>query len=1259
MSLTGFDLPPPRTWQAFEALCHDLFAREWHVSDCHRCGRNGQRQHGVDIFARVQDGWFAVQCKWVSRSAEITAADIREIAREAQTFRPALTHLVVATTAANDASLQAAAREISEAQSADNLFTLSLACWDDIIARLDVFPAVVQRHYAALARISTATDEIRTQYKSRIDAFVGQYLNGDGDGIPFIGREADLDFLDRWIADRQSPYALLRAPAGRGKSALMANWTASLGASVILIMMPISVRFRTNFAKVVFESLLLRLAPIHGLDPPNINNLDVERARGLVSDLLSRPLPDGLRLLVVLDGIDEAADFEIDADLFPANPPEGLKMICTGRSLPLRSDPLEALTQKHFTLSTLSTPRVTDALMRANVDPKSAVEIARVAQGDPLLVRLYLEGIRSGDLPTTQLRNTPLGLGGYFEVWWADQQKLWGLLAESQVMLLESTLCFLGCAIGPLSKDDLLDYVRTSSSPTLFEFDRVLKSLERWIAGRGRTNDLVLSHPRFADYIREEWMGTTMVAITEAKIIAWGQTHLDALDGSEVGKIPAYLIANFGAHLERGGRQEACFERLSRRSWAEQCYTQDPSMRGFLADVERRTEAARQELAHEENRVCALLAFIDCTLTTATVRSIAKGLPANLYVAALRLGIWSGEAVFDYLITTDGERINATALIELAKAVGPDRSREILTLALAQGGRGKRAELLRRIYPALAETEQVYIVSELLAAAAKSGFDTSQGPPLPNVISLRIARAIAAIADRVSALALMLPWLDEAEKVEVECEIEDLIITRPAEFREGVYYNGALQNLSAARRIRVVESILRGLEDDQQRRAALVEIGYDPAPEMVDLFLDCIAHIEDDWIRAEALRIVARSVVNDRIQAYLDLAQRITPEQARAVALGALARHHAGDWAGDALQICRTVQMHPSSRAPILVDISHHVGDRIRLEIEPLLIGDLNAPTDSRAWDENDPDWLLSDFAFTFVDATPANTVRILAEIAEGEVRARSAANLAVEGPPTVRAQALALLAGVEGQWGVLEAYAHVLAHCAEEERAGILKLAVAFARRQGILAELVSLAVERRWNLGSDIGVDLVQEVLELGSVQDWPDLAHMLITLAPLTSMDGTSDAIRISELIDPSFHKDAVVSAYSGFDQSGSENTARRRAFTSPSFRGESNLTYSRAAFMQAVRYSDHGRINNPTWFDMLVRQPYGEVQEATIELLSWASKQHRGVVLQALSGLAPAIHLLGGQPAADGLVSLLRSNVEAWGDATRSSGVARHG
>ena len=92
---------------------------------------------------------------------------------------------------------------------------------------------------------------------------------------------------------------MLAAPAGRGKSALLVRWSRTLAAreDLAVVFFPVSIRFSTNLAQVVFPTLAARLAALHGEILQVRPDASVEMWRGLVANYLARPLPEGQRLI--------------------------------------------------------------------------------------------------------------------------------------------------------------------------------------------------------------------------------------------------------------------------------------------------------------------------------------------------------------------------------------------------------------------------------------------------------------------------------------------------------------------------------------------------------------------------------------------------------------------------------------------------------------------------------------------------------------------------------------------------------------------------------------------------------------------------------------------------------------------------------------------------------------------------------------------------------------------------------------------------
>ncbi|MEO6603623.1 MAG: restriction endonuclease [Polyangiaceae bacterium] len=128
VGFSGFDLPPPTDWQAFERLCRDLWASIWDDPNTQMHGRGGQEQAGVDIYGRPRTGggFSAVQCKRkgnVLDNAEISERELREEVEKAKTFTPALTgEFILAFTGKRDAKIQAVARAIAEEHKPAGLF---------------------------------------------------------------------------------------------------------------------------------------------------------------------------------------------------------------------------------------------------------------------------------------------------------------------------------------------------------------------------------------------------------------------------------------------------------------------------------------------------------------------------------------------------------------------------------------------------------------------------------------------------------------------------------------------------------------------------------------------------------------------------------------------------------------------------------------------------------------------------------------------------------------------------------------------------------------------------------------------------------------------------------------------------------------------------------------------------------------------------------------------------------------------------------
>ncbi|MER5377126.1 hypothetical protein [Streptomyces sp. NPDC002553] len=559
-----------------------------------------------------------------------------------------------------------------------------------------------------------------TDYAQRVGNFLVEYLGAPGRPVPFGGRRRETGLLDAWLADPAAPPCLLLcAAAGQGKSALLVRWSRALldrGEAVAFV--PASIRYRTNLAGVFFPALAARLAGLHGDEAPLDSHAPAEVWRGVVADYLARPLPDGRRLLVVLDGLDEAADWEAGADLLPAVPPPGLRVVVSARTTaaaPTGGDWLRTLgldgpgRAVSLPLAGLTED---DVLRLVGAEaPGPARQLHRLSGGDPLLLSLYLRDGRPEDL--TGLAATPPGLAGYFDRWWAEQRHQWrdrygafeALEVERRVGAL---MALFSRAAGPLGRDDLTALDPQSPPHAIAS---ALVPLTRFLLGDGRT--YALAHSRLGEYWAERHLGAAESRRLDRRFAAYGLALARELGegGLAPAEVSPYVVQYLSAHLDRiaAGPEERL--PLVHERWRQAWQHVEGTDSGFLADVRacRRTLGEANGRAVAEGRAAPYLAEeVRCVLTENSVVDQSRNLSPALLSALVERGMWSA----------------AQALAHARRLPDPDtRSRALLSVAerLPEGQR--RAVCGEAI--AAAEEEGVYdretLLGDVLPWAARLG----------------------------------------------------------------------------------------------------------------------------------------------------------------------------------------------------------------------------------------------------------------------------------------------------------------------------------------------------------------------------------------------------------------------------------------------------------------------------------------------------------------------------------------------------------
>jgi hypothetical protein len=804
-----------------------------------------------------------------------------------------------------------------------------------------------------------------TIFSAQIDNFRAEYLGSPKHPVPFGGREGSLALLDAWLdGAAEPPYLMLTAPAGRGKSALLVRWTQRLllRQDLAIVFVPVSIRFGTNLAGVVFPAVTARLAALHGEKLTVDGNTTADVWRGMMADYLARPLPIGRRLLVVLDGLDEAADWKLGPDLFRMSPPKGLRVLVSAR---VRGDEPSWLASlgwdrlevgRAMDLACLTREGVADVLVQMGC-PLDELgrrvdivgELYRLSEGDPLLVRLYVDDLwaRRGEvtrLKPKDLRTIQPGLKGYFQRWWDDQRLLWGAQTPLREPAVQGLLNLLSCALGPLSREDVLRLAPSELGLTTWTMEEALSPLVRLVIGDGRGQGYIFGHPRLWEYFHER-LSRREQQETELEFLAWGEQTLAELNGGQLAPAGAspYLVQFHGAHVERAGLGPQKLLALASDGWRRAWEALEGSYAGFLNDVNRAWEAAvkaNDTLIQRGGHAAHLDAEVRCALCHASVLSLAGNIPPAILKAAVEQGELSAiqglvharhapmraqqAEALAVLATHVGEHHRAQILnqaLEVARSIENVRDRTHMLALLAQHlpeplrtqtleqllGEaqaieygGIRSDLLAELAPHLSGLllEQALVAAQSIADSSwRSCALRALAPHLSGSLleqALEVARNIGDEDIRSLALAGLTPYQPEAS-----CRHLLVQILEDAQNISSEYYRScALAELAPRLNSPLLERALDAswkIGNDGYRLKALVAITPRlPEPlrtHMLAQTLDEAQNSEFDKDTSSALAVLVSHLSGPLLERALEVAWNISDGRARSLALTAFAPH--------------------------------------------------------------------------------------------------------------------------------------------------------------------------------------------------------------------------------------------------------------------------------------------------------------------------------------------------------------------------------
>lgn len=536
--------------------------------------------------------------------------------------------------------------------------------------------------------------------------------------MPFGGRGDDIAWLNRWLHDEDSPRSLLLwGPAGRGKSALVVRWIEQLPADVARAFVPISIRAATNSPGIFYPALASRLGAIlqKPLPPPSVDAIASARER--VLEYFSEFTDPDHPCVVVIDGLDEAAGWELDESILPADPPAGLRIVVSARQLAGDDREKDWLRRLGWNSSSanaqsrevqpLSRQGTADVLLSMGdplahlIDKESIVdELYRLSdRGDPLLLSLYVEDLSRSPEEATHIRPEDLrarkpGFEDFFRNWYEQQQKAWRALPQPpDPALIDTILATLACAMGPLLLSDisaLLDRILPVrvAAVTL----TTLKPLERFIIGHAGRWDtpwaygtdaggqgFVLSHPRLADYFREDYFAnTSLIPDVEAAFRDWGRSAAYQEPGKRAAEasVPRYVLLYYLQHLEKDPATPlARYRELAEDRWRLAWRAAEGGYGTFAAQMSlcwrRLHDAHRADPESMTEPYIGLAGLIHIGLCISSVRSIGTNIPPNFIAEMVRQGFLTAREAILMARNRDRDYQRGAILAALAGVADP------------------------------------------------------------------------------------------------------------------------------------------------------------------------------------------------------------------------------------------------------------------------------------------------------------------------------------------------------------------------------------------------------------------------------------------------------------------------------------------------------------------------------------------------------------------------------------------------------------
>jgi len=743
------------------------------------------------------------------------------------------------------------------------------------------------------------------EFRAGVEHFLTGYLGRPERPVAFAGRQDMLERLSESVDGASAARILLHAPGGRGKSALVVHWLQHEAERFHLVFLPISARSGTNRPHLFYHALTVRLAEILRVKPglPTVAD-PTGHYRSLAMDYMRRLDVSAKPVLLVIDGLDEAAGWELPPAFLPSLPASCLTVVVSARERAGHEGPdgwLEQLGWKRndpdvLTLGVGPLDEAGVADVVASVDGVRtgqeygviARRIMQLSGGDPWLVRLYAEDLprdaASGrlSLPADFADRHP-GFGPFFRAWITEQKQIWTLRQHPvDEKRLHIVLAILSCAFGPLRHDSLADIYRLWRGEAVILPREAIEPIARFLQGDGVKSGYVLAHPRFADFLRDEYFGDgKMLHKARAAILGWGMAVVAALDAHTLAPAdcPSYLVTYLGQHLVEACAPGEQMMRLVGPGWLAARYRAEGGYGGFAQDVRRAADAIEARAGADERRWAWRLR---CQLVLGSITNTGAHVPGPLIVECVRAGVLTGTQGCHLLeqktlhaasfarLDLDAMQMQsetAKSLVELARTwpQGPGRIHglgDVLRIIGRIGSDYLRAEALSGI----AGLGSSPLVAEGLFAALSIDTDKLRSGVVEAFVPVASEELLAQALEHALAAAGTGPPCDDwSTTLDVLAQSIPEALRREAVSRAGVQ---AVSRGGSADLASILVAATKIMPDaagdalaasatvhDEKRRAALLEALGPRLPEaLLTNAFDTVLAIEDEPAQWRALR---------------------------------------------------------------------------------------------------------------------------------------------------------------------------------------------------------------------------------------------------------------------------------------------------------------------------------------------------------------------------------------------------------------------